>query len=253
MSDAVAAKRARPTSSLLNCKRLSAKAAQQYDGNALQTLVDIMNDDTATAAARVRCAELILDRAHGKPAFLQDPNRDPDFVPLAERLKWYARPDAVDAAEGTPCKSCRRRKEHYRPRPTRLLRGDAGCSQDRRRGDASPRCFRIREKKCPAPLHRGSVLHVEKVGNGLVEALGPQMRAGFRVDELDVDAQPVARALNAALQYIPHVQLTSDLLQVDMFALVGEGGVGRGDPHRSGCAGFPVHRCYAIRAGISCQ
>jgi len=77
-----------------------AKAAQQYDGNALQTLVDIMNDDTATAAARMRCAELILDRAHGKPAFLQDPNRDPDFVPLAERLKWYARPDAVDAAEG---------------------------------------------------------------------------------------------------------------------------------------------------------
>ena len=59
-----------------------------------------MNDDTATAAARVRCAELILDRAHGKPAYLQDPNRDPDFVPLAERLKWYARRDAVDAAEG---------------------------------------------------------------------------------------------------------------------------------------------------------
>ena len=46
-----------------------------------------MNDDTATAAARVRCAELILDRAHGKPAYLEDPNRDPDFVPLAERLK----------------------------------------------------------------------------------------------------------------------------------------------------------------------
>jgi hypothetical protein len=32
-------------------------------------------------------------------AYLQDPNRDPDFVPLAERLKWYARRDAVDAAE----------------------------------------------------------------------------------------------------------------------------------------------------------
>ena len=58
-----------------------------------------MNDDTATTAARVRCAELILDRAHGKPAYLEDPNRDPDFVALAERLKWYARRDAVDAAE----------------------------------------------------------------------------------------------------------------------------------------------------------
>jgi hypothetical protein len=48
-----------------------------------------MNDDTATTTARVRCAEFILDRAHGKPAYLEDPNRDPDFVPLAERLKAY--------------------------------------------------------------------------------------------------------------------------------------------------------------------
>jgi hypothetical protein len=77
-----------------------AQAARRYDGNALQTLVAIMNDDTATAAARLRCAELILDRAHGKPVYLEDPNRDPDFVPLAERLKWYAREDAIEAAAG---------------------------------------------------------------------------------------------------------------------------------------------------------
>jgi hypothetical protein len=77
-----------------------AQAAQRYDGNALQTLVDIMNDDTATAAARVRCAELIFERAHGKPAYLEDPNRDPDFVPLAERLKAYVRRDQILAAEG---------------------------------------------------------------------------------------------------------------------------------------------------------
>jgi hypothetical protein len=30
----------------------------------------------------------------------QDPYRDPGFVPLAERLKWYARRDAIEAAEG---------------------------------------------------------------------------------------------------------------------------------------------------------
>jgi hypothetical protein len=59
-----------------------------------------MNDDAATAAARVRCAELILDRAHGKPAFLQDPNRDPDFVPRAERLKWYTRRDEIEGNAG---------------------------------------------------------------------------------------------------------------------------------------------------------
>ena len=93
-----------------------AQAARRYDGNALQTLVAIMNDDTATAAARVRCAELILDRAHGKPAYLEDPNRDPDFVPLAERLKAYVRRDQILAAG----KSC-----NYRPRPTRLLQGRA--------------------------------------------------------------------------------------------------------------------------------
>jgi hypothetical protein len=26
--------------------------------------------------------------------------RDPDFVPLAERIKWYMREDAIEAAEG---------------------------------------------------------------------------------------------------------------------------------------------------------
>jgi hypothetical protein len=77
-----------------------AQAARRYDGNALQTLVAIMNDDRATTAARVRCAEFILDRAHGKPAYLEDPNRDPDFVPLAERLKAYVRRDQILAAEG---------------------------------------------------------------------------------------------------------------------------------------------------------
>jgi hypothetical protein len=48
----------------------------------------------------VRCAEYILDRARGKPAYLEDPNRDPDFVPLAERLKAYVRRDQILAAEG---------------------------------------------------------------------------------------------------------------------------------------------------------
>src|SRR6516162_6649285 len=35
------------------------------------------------------------------------------------------------------------------------------------------------------------VLHAEQVGQGPIEALGPQMRAGFRVDKLSVDAQAV--------------------------------------------------------------
>ena len=97
---------------------------RRYDGNALQTLVAIMNDDRATTAARVRCAEFILDRAHGKPAYLEDPNRDPDFVPLAERLKAYVRRDQILAPRGRSC--------NYRPRPTGLLR-DVLCPSRRAR------------------------------------------------------------------------------------------------------------------------
>ena len=36
------------------------------------------------------------------------------------------------------------------------------------------------------------VLHIKEVGQGLVEPLGPEMRAGLGVDELDIDAQPIA-------------------------------------------------------------
>ena len=69
------------------------------------------------------------------------------------------------------------------------------------------------------------VLHVEEIGERLVEPLGPEMIAGFGVDELHVDAHAVSAALNAALEDIADVQLAADLLQIDGFALVGEGGV----------------------------
>ena len=36
------------------------------------------------------------------------------------------------------------------------------------------------------------VLHVEKVGHGFIKALGPEVRASRRVDELNVDAHPIA-------------------------------------------------------------
>ena len=69
------------------------------------------------------------------------------------------------------------------------------------------------------------VLHVEEIGERLVEPLGPEMIAGFGVDELHVDAHAVSAALNAALEHIADVQLAADLLQIDGLALVGEGGV----------------------------
>ena len=47
---------------------------------------------------------------------------------------------------------------------------------------------------------RNFVLHFEQVGEGFIEPLGPEMCAGLRVDELDVDAQSIAGPLNATLQ-----------------------------------------------------
>jgi hypothetical protein len=36
------------------------------------------------------------------------------------------------------------------------------------------------------------VLRIEEVGDRLIETLGPEMGGSLRVDELDVDAQPIA-------------------------------------------------------------
>ena len=69
------------------------------------------------------------------------------------------------------------------------------------------------------------VLHVQEIGERLIEALGPEMIAGFGVDQLHIDAHAISAALNAPLQHITNVQLAADLLQIDGSALVGESGV----------------------------
>ena len=66
------------------------------------------------------------------------------------------------------------------------------------------------------------VLHVEEIGERLVEPLGPEMIARFGVDELDIDAHAVSAALNAALEDIADVQLAPDRLHVERLAFVGE-------------------------------
>ncbi len=69
------------------------------------------------------------------------------------------------------------------------------------------------------------VLHVEEIGERLVEPLGPEMLTRFGVDELHIDAHAVSAALNAALEDIANVQLAPDLFQIDGLALVSEGSV----------------------------
>jgi hypothetical protein len=73
--------------------------AQKFDAQALAVLVQVMEDEGASASARVRAAECVLDRAHGKAAPVLEQPSDPDFVPLAERIKYYMRRDAIEAAE----------------------------------------------------------------------------------------------------------------------------------------------------------
>ena len=69
------------------------------------------------------------------------------------------------------------------------------------------------------------VLHIEEIGQRLVEPLGPEMIARFGIDELHVHAHAVSAALNTAFEDIANVQLAADLLQIDVLAFIGEGGV----------------------------
>ena len=50
------------------------------------------------------------------------------------------------------------------------------------------------------------VLHVEEIGERLIEPLGPEMIAGFGVDQLDVDAHAGAAALDATFEDVADVQ-----------------------------------------------
>jgi len=49
------------------------------------------------------------------------------------------------------------------------------------------------------------VLHVEEVAQRLVKTLCPKMIAALGVDELDIDAHPIAAALNAPFQHVSNV------------------------------------------------
>ena len=66
------------------------------------------------------------------------------------------------------------------------------------------------------------VLHVEEIGERLVEPLRPKMTAGLGVDELHVDAHAISAALNAALEDIANIQVAADGLHVERLALVSE-------------------------------
>ena len=69
------------------------------------------------------------------------------------------------------------------------------------------------------------VLHIEQIGDGLVEALGPKVIAGFGIDQLHVHPKPVAATLHRAFEHVADVQLAPDLFEINGFALVCKRGV----------------------------
>ena len=69
---------------------------------------------------------------------------------------------------------------------------------------------------------RDLVLKVEDIFERAIEAVGPEMRAGERVDQLRGDPHPIASLAHRAFEHIAHPKLTADLLYVDGLALVRE-------------------------------
>ena len=56
--------------------------ARKYTKDAIKTLVSIMRDPNEKSTARVRAAEAILDRGHGRPQQQVDMNVSTDLVSL---------------------------------------------------------------------------------------------------------------------------------------------------------------------------
>src|SRR3984893_11002549 len=73
------------------------------------------------------------------------------------------------------------------------------------------------------------VLKVEHVAHIAFEAIGPDMPPRYRVDELSGKAKTIARAADAALQYVANAEFASNLADIDVFALVGGQRVRRRD------------------------
>ncbi len=71
----------------------------------------------------------------------------------------------------------------------------------------------------------------EQIARVVVEPVGPQMRGGFGIDQLGVDADPVARPADTSFENVSYPQLVADLLRIDPLVLISERGVTRDHEH----------------------
>src|SRR5208282_2311958 len=77
------------------------------------------------------------------------------------------------------------------------------------------------------------VLHRKNIGEVAVIALGPEMPAGRRLDQLRGHPHSIAGLAHAAFKHVAHAQLAPDLFHVDRAALEGEARVARDDEQRA--------------------
>jgi len=76
---------------------------------------------------------------------------------------------------------------------------------------------------------RDLILQLENVVERGVEAVGPDVSAGRRVDQLPADTHPVGGFAHAAFEHVAHAELLRHLLHIDRLALVGKGGIAGDD------------------------
>src|SRR5262249_48575204 len=69
---------------------------------------------------------------------------------------------------------------------------------------------------------REAVLQIDKVFNGAVESIGPEMCSGGRINKLRSDANPIIGSTDAAFEHVAHAQFATVLLYIDRAALVRE-------------------------------
>ena len=74
---------------------------------------------------------------------------------------------------------------------------------------------------------RDVVLDLEDIGQIAVVAVGPQVTAGCRVDELRGDPHALAGAADGAFEHRPHAKLAADGADVDRASLVSEARIAR--------------------------
>ena len=83
-------------------------------------------------------------------------------------------------------------------------------------------------------VRRYLILYSKDVEQITVIAVGPKMPAARYLNQLRRYAHTIADLADTALQHVAHAELSADLLQVDVPALVGECGIARDDEQSSG-------------------